>query len=399
MVATPTLGSLGTIDTSSSAKKDVVTITREGTLSVYGTPASACSPSSWPNFHHDIANSGDYTRDAVPPGVPLNTSVSENVLHFTAPGDDLLCGKATRYEIVTSENPITAQNFAAATPLSGAPEPAEAGTAQSYTLPANVENFVAIRAIDDQGNIGLPASTEYDPGAALPSLGRCVKAVPKKTGEWHSTHCVSYAHGKGNNNFLPGPGARNKFTGSTGSVTLETVGAAKITCASGSATGEYKGSKSLTVTLTLSGCQRASDHEPCQSVGAASGQITSEALEGELGFIATGKKTKVGLDLKHESQLASFECTSSGLPGKELLKLEGSVIGPIAKIDEMVNSFTVTFQQDAGHQLPEQFENTAPDTLTTNTIGGSTEQTGLAATLTLKNEEPLEIKAKTRAGK
>ncbi len=103
MVATPTLGSLGTIDTASSAKKDVVSITREGTLSVYSTPASACSPSSWPNFHHDIANSGDYTRDAVPPGVPLSTSVYENTLHFTAPGDDLLCGKATRYEIVTAE--------------------------------------------------------------------------------------------------------------------------------------------------------------------------------------------------------------------------------------------------------------------------------------------------------
>src|SRR6202023_3967140 len=67
LVATPTLGSLGTLDTSASAKKDVVTITREGTLSVYSTPASACSPSSWPNFHHDIANSGDYTRDPVSP--------------------------------------------------------------------------------------------------------------------------------------------------------------------------------------------------------------------------------------------------------------------------------------------------------------------------------------------
>ena len=40
-------------------------------------PAAACSPSSWPNFHHDIANSGDYTRDAVTPGVPLGASVGE----------------------------------------------------------------------------------------------------------------------------------------------------------------------------------------------------------------------------------------------------------------------------------------------------------------------------------
>ena len=84
-VATPVLGSLGTLDTSSEAKKDIVSITREGTLAVYSTPASACSPSSWPNFHHDIANSGDYTRDAVPPGVPYEGSAVEHTLTFDAP--------------------------------------------------------------------------------------------------------------------------------------------------------------------------------------------------------------------------------------------------------------------------------------------------------------------------
>ena len=179
-------------------------------MAVYSTPASACSPSSWPNFHHDIANSGDYTRDAVRRGVPLNASVTENVLHFTAPGDDLLCGKATSYEIVTSESPITAQNFASATPLSGAPEPAEAGTAQSYTLPANVENYVAIRAIDDQGNIGLPASTEYNPGAPLPALGRCVKAGQKKRRSVHAANCIVDAPGRQRRLQLPARPRRGK---------------------------------------------------------------------------------------------------------------------------------------------------------------------------------------------
>jgi hypothetical protein len=398
-VATPTLGSLGTIDTSASAKKDVVSITREGEVAVYTTPASACSPSSWPNFHHDIANSGDYTRDAVPPGVPLNTSVSENALHFTAPGDDLLCGKATRYEIVTSQSPITAENFAKATPLSGAPEPAEAGTAQTYTLPANVENYVAIRAIDDQGNIGLPAEAEYNPGAPLPALGRCVKAAVKKTGEWHGNHCLGYEHGKGNWNFLPGPGAANKLKGSLGAITLETVGKAKITCSSGTGTGEYSGSQKLTITLTLSGCERTSSHEPCQSLGGTSGQIVTNALEGRYGFISRAKPLSVGVDLSREGALASFECTTAALPGKELVSLEGSVIGPIKKIDSMVSTFTVTYKQSAGHQSPEAFEGAAKDTLVTAITGGSSEQTGLVATLTLTNEEKLEVKAKTRAGK
>jgi hypothetical protein len=157
LVATPILGSLGTLDTSSTATKDVVSLTRSGTLSVYSTPASACSPSSWPNFHHDVANSGDYTRDAVPPGVPLHPTISNGVLSWMAPGGDLMCGTASSYEIVTSPNPITPQSFASATPLGGAPTPAAAGTTQTFAVPKTAQLYIAIRAIDEQGNIGLPA--------------------------------------------------------------------------------------------------------------------------------------------------------------------------------------------------------------------------------------------------
>jgi hypothetical protein len=401
MVATPTLGSLGTLDTSSEAKKDVVSITREGTVSVYTTPAAACSPSSWPNFHHDIANSGDYTRDATPPGVPRETSVAEGALHFSAPGDDLMCGKATRYEVVTSESPITAQNFPSATPLAGAPEPAAAGTTQSYTLPANAERYIAIRAVDDQGNLSLPAVTEFNGGPALPALGRCVKSA-KKAGEWKGALCVVEADGKGNHDWLPGPGAKRGLTGQLGAITLETTAHAKVTCASGSIQGEYTGPKALTMTITLQGCERPATHEPCQSLAEPSGEIVTSTLEGGLGFIVGGAKPSVGVDLKHEPSLASFECASSGLGGKELLTLEGSVIGPVKRIDKMASSFTISFKAVSGLQQPERFEGGLKDTLVTNVVAGTektSEQTGLTATATISNEEPLEIKAKTQRPK
>jgi hypothetical protein len=399
MVATPTLGSLGTLDSEAGAKKDVVSITREGEISVYSTPASACSPSSWPNFHHDIANSGDYTRDAVAPGRPLKASVAHSVLHFTAPGDDLLCGTAARYEIVTSESPITAKTFASAKSLAGAPEPAAAGTAQSYTLPGDVETYVAIRAIDEQGNIGLPASVEYNPGPPLPALGRCVRAPAAKTGEWEGSRCVGFAHGKGAYDFLPGPGAAHKLAGHLGAVTLETTNKAKIACTAGSAQGEYTSSEALTATLTLTGCERAGSHEPCQSVGGPSGQVVTNTLEGALGFISSGATTTVGLDLAHQPVLASFECTSTGVTGRELLALEGSAIGRLTKIDEMVTGFTVAYASRSGRQAVESFEGGASDTLITATVGGASEPTGLTATLAISSEEPLEVKAKTRAGK
>ncbi|MDX6669538.1 MAG: hypothetical protein QOK04_2918 [Solirubrobacteraceae bacterium] len=158
-VATPLLGSFGTLDTDASAHKDVVSLTRAGTLAVYSTPAGACSPSSSPRFHHDIANSGDFSRDAVPPGVPYNANLANNTtLNFNAPGDDLLCGTATGYEVRQSDNPITPQNFAQAEVVPGvtAPAPSAAGTQQTLTLPANTKAHVAVRAVDDQGNLGRP---------------------------------------------------------------------------------------------------------------------------------------------------------------------------------------------------------------------------------------------------
>jgi hypothetical protein len=162
-IAAPTLGSLGTLDSSASARKDVVSITRSGSLSVYSTPASACSPSSWPRYHHDDANSGDYTHDAVTPGRPFRASLVRRVLSFAAPGEDLMCGLASSYHVVTSARPITPQNFAAARRLAGAPQPAAAGRRQSYRLPARTLRYVAIRAVNAAGNIGLPTAVDLGP--------------------------------------------------------------------------------------------------------------------------------------------------------------------------------------------------------------------------------------------
>lgn len=156
IAATPTLGSFGTLDTARGSRKDVVSITRSGVLSVYRTPAPACSPSSSPRFHHDIANSGDYTRDAVPPGRPVRVSLRGRRLSFRAPGGDLECGAAARYELVTSGRPISAVSFARARHLPLALRPAPAGALQRLYLPRKTLKFVALRAVDSAGNVGRP---------------------------------------------------------------------------------------------------------------------------------------------------------------------------------------------------------------------------------------------------
>ncbi len=164
-VATPALGSFGTLDTASSAHKDLVSITRSGALSVYRTPAAACSPSSSPRFHHDIANSGDYTRDAVAPGRPMDARVRARRLSFTAPGGDLLCGRARLYQVVSSRRPVTARTFAHARRLAVGTRPAAAGSRQHLRLRPGAGRYLAIRAVDSAGNVGLPLVVKLAPPA------------------------------------------------------------------------------------------------------------------------------------------------------------------------------------------------------------------------------------------
>ena len=156
MVSTPLIGSFGQKETDEDATQVVVALTRRGTVFAYDTPAPACSPASSPRFHHDNHNSGDFERDAVAPGLPEGAALDGSALHFTAPGDDLLCGTADRYELVHSDQPDRLEaTSATAEPLDGAPEPDEAGAEQSATAAGRRE---ALRGAARAGRAGQPGS-------------------------------------------------------------------------------------------------------------------------------------------------------------------------------------------------------------------------------------------------
>ncbi|MGH2804466.1 MAG: hypothetical protein ACRDL4_15665 [Thermoleophilaceae bacterium] len=121
MVANPLVGSFG-----GSENKVVVALTRSGTMLAYRTEAPACSPSSWPRFHHDEANSGDLRRDATTPGRPTGLRVEGGTLRFASPGDDLLCGRPAAYEISTGGGGFR---------RAGDAEPVEGGETASIRLP------------------------------------------------------------------------------------------------------------------------------------------------------------------------------------------------------------------------------------------------------------------------
>jgi hypothetical protein len=167
-VAQPVIGSLGTIDTESGTHKVVIGLTRSGYLLAYETEADPCSGGSWPRFHHDNANSGNYERDATLPGRPTDPALSgepgSRTISIEAPGDDLLCGTAAAYELVTSDAPIDESSFDTAAPLE-APAPAAPGASQTFAVPAGARRYLALRARDEQGNVGRLVGFDQGPGA------------------------------------------------------------------------------------------------------------------------------------------------------------------------------------------------------------------------------------------
>ena len=137
----------------------IADITREGYLFEWNQPSLPRCQSEWPSFRHDPQQTGNYDKDGTAPSTPTNLALTGGQLSFKAPGDDGRCGTADHYEIVTSKAPIKPVNFSGATPLANPPAPQPAGTTQTYTLPAH-QRYVAIRAIDEAGNVGWSAQLD-----------------------------------------------------------------------------------------------------------------------------------------------------------------------------------------------------------------------------------------------
>jgi hypothetical protein len=141
-------------------QKVVVSATRSGRMLAYATGADGCAPADWPQFHHDPWNTGDARRDAVPPARPAGAALKNRTLRFTAPGDDLRCGAPAGYEVATAAEPITPQGFAGARRVRATGE-------GPLALEGRLRRYVAVRAVDEQGNVGLPAVVDRR-GAVAP---------------------------------------------------------------------------------------------------------------------------------------------------------------------------------------------------------------------------------------
>ena len=146
------------------------------------------------------------------------------------------------------------------------------------------------------------SAAEYEM-EGLPEAGRCVPSTPK-TGEYKGAKCITLAAGKGNYNWLPGPGPKNKFEGTASLTKLETVGKYAVACSSGKYLGEYKTPKTVSLSIGLVGCLDQETEKKCQTSPTKEAEIET-TVEGELGFIKGGEKPRVGLSLNSRPRLSS----------------------------------------------------------------------------------------------
>jgi|HubBroStandDraft_6_1064221.scaffolds.fasta_scaffold84626_2 hypothetical protein len=236
----------------------------------------------------------------------------------------------------------------------------------------------------------------------IPEFGRCVKVEAVKVGKekvydgsYNDSGCLSPSKG-GEYEWTTGAGGDPAFTATASKSTLEAVGGgSKLSCTHGAIAGDYTGAKTATATATFTGCKLATTKQPCQSGGAAGGEIVTSPLTGSLGFIKDAVEGEqlglsVGLDLTHAPDLLTAECE-----GVEV-GVSGSVIAPYGTLDKTTASNTLAFSATGGKQKPESFEEAPADTLSTTVGTGSPTQAGLTSKAKIENAEAIEIRAEAR---
>ncbi len=233
--------------------------------------------------------------------------------------------------------------------------------------------------------------------AAPPEYGRCLKAekVGKEyKGKFSNSGCTtevpeSERAKKGKYEWHPG-GVKLGQTSSGGKGILEEVGKYAVGCASESSTGEYTGTKEgKNLVVKFKKCE--SGPLTCTSEGHEKGELVTQPLAGRLVWEnEKTKKTAIDLFPEKGELFIEFNCE-----GKLTVAVKGSVLVPI-KADKMAETFTLKFKAKHGFQTPQYYEENGKqvkDVLLSDFAGKGYEQAGQNETVTVKNEEKLEVNA------
>ena len=150
---------------------DVATLTREGWIFQWKTTQTRCSNHNeeWWTYHHDEHSTANYGHDARPPGTPRGLTATRDGDHikltFKAPGDDWLCGKASKFRVLRGDAGLDRPSQGTAVGDDRDVD-VNAGTERTVTVDVrdlNGAKRLAVLARDTSGNWGHLASLVVPP--------------------------------------------------------------------------------------------------------------------------------------------------------------------------------------------------------------------------------------------
>ena len=199
-VANPALGSLGTFDVDAAARKVLVGADahRDAARLRHRRPVVlARLVAAVPPRQRELRRL--QPRRGARPGKPYDIALdASNNDHLQGARRRPACAApSTTTRSCSPTARSRRRNFASQEPASGAPAPTAPGTTQSMQIPPERRRFVAIRAVDEQGNVGPPAVTEIPnyvrPKGATPLRVSLVPAFQACTSP-NRTHGPPLAH-------------------------------------------------------------------------------------------------------------------------------------------------------------------------------------------------------------
>jgi hypothetical protein len=223
--------------------------------------------------------------------------------------------------------------------------------------------------------------------ALPPEIGRCASHAG---GKYTNNVCTKMAKGKTVGSFEWEAGAvKNKFSGTGGRGTLETVALAQVICKTEASHGEFTSSKTVgNVAVSFTECE--SGGFKCNSVGAKEGEIATNPLAGSLVWEKYGKKVAIDLVPQSGELFVEFTC------GPANAKVKGSVLTnvPANKSETKIEE---KFTAKKGKQKPEYYYTSKTEKVKDvllSKIGGPGavyEQSGQTITNVQIDEEALEV--------
>lgn len=268
---------------------------------------------------------------------------------------------------------------------------------------------LALLAVCALGAVAVSDASATGGDPAL-TTGKCIKVTTAKTGWFTEAECkTESATQTGEWEWEAAPAGTTVKTASSTKQVLETASGTVVECKAESSTGKtVAGTKQITgVVVTFTGCETAIVGS-CKTPGAKAGEIVTNSLEGEIGYIEPKTNHEVGLDLwpasrkgteeqkKHEFKalFVKFECT---IFVKNEVK--GSVIGKLTPVNAAASTTgTITYTKgtNKGEQLfkkLEKVEGGVEDVLMSSLNSGAFEKANQQSTAAVTYGVALTLKA------